>query len=623
MIVLLAPYPKMKEIADVVRMRFDIPIQTMVGNLQDALEPARAAIAEGKILVSRGGTAKLIHDSLGVEVIDIGISQIELTRVLKPFIGSGCRVAVIGFRSLTERVEQMCRVLDIMVTSLPVDYESEVDARIKSLSGSKIDCVIGDMVSIRSAEGLGLELHLIESDEFAIAEALEKAVLVAKRTRLERDNDLRMKAVFNSVQDAIIGVDSAGNIDHANAKASELFGISNLHGMPIRTLIKDFDTVSTMGMESEVPDKVLDVNGRRTVLNITPIAARGVSGGAVIVLQELGKIQAIEKKVRSQLHEKGLVAKYTFSDIFTRTASMEHCVRLARQYAKTGSNIVLYGETGTGKELLAQSIHNASPVHDGPFVAVNCGALPPSLLESELFGYVEGAFTGANKGGKAGLFELAHGGTIFLDEINELDLQLQTKLLRVLQERQIMRIGDTRIIPVSVRIIVASNVMLAEAVEKGRMRKDLYYRLNVLEIRIPPLRERSEDIVPLFKRFVEALTMAGEEGVTDFPESLVVALRAYSWPGNVRELENFAERYIVLWRLLGEQAAGEIVNAIGYSWQEKQNVCGDLLAVGTLKEIERELATKVFEQEGRNISAAARRLGIDRQTLRKLLGRHR
>ena len=413
MIVLLAPYQKMKMIADAVKDRFDVPIQTIVGNLQDALDPARVAVAEGQILVSRGGTAKLIHDSLGVDVIDIGISQFELIRVLKPFIGSRRRIAVIGFRSLTERVEQMCRLLDIPIACLPVDSESEVDARIKSLSDNKIDCVIGDMISVRSAEGMGIELHLIESDEFAIAEALEKAALVAKRIRLQRENDIRMNAVFNSVQDAIIAVDDQGRVDHANVKASELLGIPDLRGTAIRSLLRDVDVVEVMQRGTEVSGKVEDVNGRRTVLNITPVASKGGSGGAVMVLQEVGRIQALEKKVRSQLHAKGLVAKYAFHDIFTKAPTMEYCIKIARQYAKTGSNIVLYGETGTGKELLAQSIHNASPVRDGPFVAVNCGALPPSLLESELFGYVEGAFTGANKGGKAGLFELAHCGTIF------------------------------------------------------------------------------------------------------------------------------------------------------------------------------------------------------------------
>jgi len=305
---------------------------------------------------------------------------------------------------------------------------------------------------------------------------------------------------------------------------------------------------------------------------------------------------------------------------------MRECLAIARQYALTTSNIVIYGETGTGKELLAQSIHNESPAREGPFVAINCGALPPTLLESELFGYVEGAFTGAVKGGKAGLFELAHGGTIFLDEINELDFQLQSKLLRVLQEREVMRVGDTKIIPVSVRVIAASNVPLRDEVEKGRIRKDLFYRLNVLDIRIPPLRERREDILTLFAHFVQECAVRSRmKAATSMPEELAERLRVYFWPGNVRELENVAEKYMVLRRLFDErQSASVVIDALdaegGFQAVSSSSSQGAGTDPGTLEEIEARIVREVYEGEGRNVSRAAKRLGIDRQTLRKKLG---
>jgi len=305
---------------------------------------------------------------------------------------------------------------------------------------------------------------------------------------------------------------------------------------------------------------------------------------------------------------------------------MRECLAIARQYALTTSNIVIYGETGTGKELLAQSIHNESPAREGPFVAINCGALPPTLLESELFGYVEGAFTGAVKGGKAGLFELAHGGTIFLDEINELDFQLQSKLLRVLQEREVMRVGDTKIIPVSVRVIAASNVPLRDEVEKGRIRKDLFYRLNVLDIRIPPLRERREDILTLFAHFAQECAVRSRmKAATSMPEELAERLRVYFWPGNVRELENVAEKYMVLRRLFDErQSASVVIDALdaegGFQAVSSSSSQGAGTDPGTLEEIEARIVREVYEGEGRNVSRAAKRLGIDRQTLRKKLG---
>mgnify|MGYP001164602777 FL=1 len=621
MIVLIAPYKKMKLIADSVINQFDIPIKTVDANLYEAIEPAKEAAAKGAILVSRGGTAKIIHQTLGVEVIEIGVSNYELLRVLRPYIFTNRKVAVVGFRSLTDSVEQICKILDIPVICFPVDSELEVESKIRSVADHKIECVIGDMISIQSAKGIDAELHLIESDEYAICEALEKAILIAKRLRLEEENDIRISAIFNSVQEAIIAIDAKGFVAKSNSRASELLNIPALSGKSIYSLIHDKELCYTMGKGREVSGKLEEINGKKIVINMKPLIMNNQVNGAVIVLQEVGKIQALERKVRRQLHAKGLTAKYTFQDIHTKASVMKSCIEVARQYARTESNIVLYGETGTGKELLAQSIHNESSVNDGPFVAINCGALPPTLLESELFGYVEGAFTGALRGGKVGLFELAHCGTIFLDEINELDFQLQSKLLRVLQEREIMRVGDTKIIPVSVRVIAASNVSLKEEVKKSRFRRDLYYRLNVLEIIIPPLRERKEDIEDLFMDYIARRSLKDNSPLTNkLSESLLKKLSEYSWPGNVRELENIAERYLVLYPLLGDQAELTIAKSlVETEYHMTDGVMDNFNLSGTLKDIDKRIIHNVFNLENRNIMRTAIRLGIDRQTVKKYL----
>ena len=623
MIVLIAPYEKLKATADSLLDRYDIPIRTVVGDLGEALEPARAAAAEGAIIVSRGGTAKLIRETLGVDVIEIGVSHFELLRVLKPFSGGTRRVAVVGFRSLTDHAQELCSILDIPAVCLPVDHEAEVGARMRELSSLAVDCLIGDMVSVRSAEGVGAEVHLIESGADAIAEALSKAAIVARSVRQRRESDLRLRAVFNAVQDGIVSVDKSGLIDQLNPKAGELLGTENPRGRTVDTVIPNFDFQRIMSEGRDSFGKVADLHGHRAVVNVSPIMMQGRAEGAVAVLQEVGKIQDLEKRVRKQLFAKGLLAKHRFQDILIDSPVMAHCVEIARQYARTSSNIVIFGETGTGKELLAQSIHNDSPVRDGPFVAINCGALPPTLLESELFGYVEGAFTGAVKGGKAGLFELAHGGTIFLDEINELDTQLQTKLLRVLQEREVMRVGDTKVIPVAVRVLAASNVPLRDEVAEGRIRKDLFYRLNVLDIRIPPLRERPDDILTLFTSFARVGAQKnGDPDPGPLPPAFAERLRAYGWPGNVRELENAAEKYVVLRRLLDAESAAALVAESLFAGDETSrglSVNGSA-PVGTLDEIEREVARTVFREEGGNLSRTARRLGVDRQTLRKKLG---
>jgi transcriptional regulator with PAS, ATPase and Fis domain len=238
------------------------------------------------------------------------------------------------------------------------------------------------------------------------------------------------------------------------------------------------------------------------------------------------------------------VAKFTFGDICGGNPVFTRAIDLARQYARVDSTVLIHGETGVGKELFAQSIHRASSRGSGPFVAVNCAALPETLLESELFGYVEGAFTGARRKGKPGLFELAHHGTIFLDEISEIPLSLQGRLLRVLQERQVIRLGHDRVIPIDVRVLCATNRDLKGLVEEGRFRGDLYWRLNVLNLFIAPLRDRRSDILPLARLFLGTLSPEGRNGIT-FTEEAIRFLTRYRWPGNVRELRNFCERLAV------------------------------------------------------------------------------
>jgi transcriptional regulator with PAS, ATPase and Fis domain len=244
-------------------------------------------------------------------------------------------------------------------------------------------------------------------------------------------------------------------------------------------------------------------------------------------------------KKRKSLNN-GYIATYTFEDIIGHSMAIRQVITKAKSFAQSDFSILILGESGTGKELIAQAIHNASPRRNDPFVAINCAAVPESLLESELFGYEEGAFTGARKGGKKGLFELAHRGTVFLDEIGDLPLYLQVRLLRFLQEKTVMRIGATKVNNVNVRIISATNRDLLQMIREGKFREDLYFRLNVLPIRLPPLRERKEDIIPLINHFLKKLSNDNNNRKKQFFKSpeILMALIEYDWPGNIRELEN-------------------------------------------------------------------------------------
>ncbi len=309
--------------------------------------------------------------------------------------------------------------------------------------------------------------------------------------------------------------------------------------------------------------------------------------------------------------------EYSFHQILGKSKPMREVFDLIRRVADSATNVLITGESGTGKELVAKAIHYNSGRRDAPFVPVNCAAIPEALLESELFGHVKGAFTDA-KTDKRGLFEEANGGTLFLDEISELPLMLQAKLLRAIQEREIRRVGATKSVPVDLRIIAATNLSLADEVKQKRFREDLYYRLNVIEIRLPPLRERREDIPLLVEAFLRKCAESSRKPVQGISESALALLVDYAWPGNVRELENVIERAVTLAR--GEKIVAEdLPPAVQGSRGERQVIDEAAERTLPLQEVEREYILRILDKTGGNKYQAAQILGIDRKTLYRKL----
>ncbi len=309
---------------------------------------------------------------------------------------------------------------------------------------------------------------------------------------------------------------------------------------------------------------------------------------------------------------------YSFHQILGKSKPMREVFDLIRRVADSQTNVLITGESGTGKELAAKAIHFNSDRRSGPFVPVNCAAIPEMLLESELFGHMKGAFTDA-KGDKRGLFEEAHGGTLFLDEISELPVMLQAKLLRAIQEKEIRRVGSTKSIAVDVRIIAATNLSLTDEVKAKRFREDLYYRLNVIEIRMPPLRERREDILLLVDAFLKKCAEAGRKAVKGIAESALALLVDYPWPGNVRELENVIERAVTLTR--GEKVTSEDLPPAIHGSRGDRKVIDDAAdRTLPLDEVEKEYILRILDKTGGNKYQAAQILGIDRKTLYRKLG---
>ncbi|OEF98841.1 diguanylate cyclase [Vulcanibacillus modesticaldus] len=355
----------------------------------------------------------------------------------------------------------------------------------------------------------------------------------------------QLTTILNSVSEGIIAVNKSGHITHINEKACEIFSIKEtVIGEQIEDVLKsDIPIMKTLqyGKKYNLKEIKYRKNGKlfHYLTSGCPIVnEKGYIIGAVATIKDFKQVEEIVSKID---RKKRLT---TFNDIVYQSDKMRNVVDTAKMVAKGDSSVLLRGESGTGKELFARAIHMESNRNGHPFIAINCAALPESLLESELFGYEEGTFTGAAKGGRKGLFEQADKGTLFLDEIGEISPQIQVRLLRVLQENAIRRVGGNREISIDVRIIAATHRNLEEMVEKGEFREDLYYRLNVIPLRIPPLRERVEDIPLIAQHLIKKIGKKLNKSNISLSEEAIQYLMEQKWPGNVRQLENTLERII-------------------------------------------------------------------------------
>ncbi len=349
----------------------------------------------------------------------------------------------------------------------------------------------------------------------------------------------RFEKIINTVSEAIISIDEKGDIQLINNWAENLLGIDKAEyfGKHFKELIHNVDIQDVLEQGHQLENEIRKIRGVDYVVNSTSVIdSTDHLAGVVFSLKKVGEVQKIETKIRRELKDKNHVAKYEFDDIIGESYEIKYLMQLARKFAKTDFTVLIEGESGTGKELIAQAIHNSSRRTLGPFVAINLAALPENLVESELFGYEEGAFTGAKKTGKHGLFEDAHNGTIFLDEIGDASLEVQKKLLRVLEEREVRRVGGSSIIPINVRVIAATNKDLYQMVKKDEFRSDLYYRLCAISLASPALRERGEDIIELVLHFSH-IFFKGQK-IVQLSDEVKAFLLSYDWPGNIRELEN-------------------------------------------------------------------------------------
>ncbi len=539
-ITFIAPHTEIYNIATEVAAELGLSkmVSVVTSTLAECLNITRQAQKDGAdVIVARAWTADLIVSSdIAIPVVYIPIGVQDLAETLyQARDKTGLQdphIALIGSPQMCGEYATFAKILGMnLVMYHSKSTKNSLEDVVREAVSNGADMIVGGITSTLKAQQLGVPSSLLVSGKESVRQALQEAEKIVYARKLEQIEQQKLLAILNASRDGIISVNSHGAITLINSTAMRILRLRNdVVGILVEDVFALPNITQYIQKGVALQDEMLTVSHVDILFSLLPIRIRGESIGSIITLQERSSIAALGKKIQKASDD--FKAQYTFADIRGKSQAICSAIEKAKRYARSLYSILIIGETGTGKELFAQAMHNASPFSEGPFVAVNCGAFAPSLLESELFGYEAGAFTGATSKGKVGLFEMAHEGTLFLDEISEMDMHGQSRLLRILEERSIMRLGGTKEIKVHLRIIAASNVNLYERVQKGLFRQDLYYRLKVLSVHLPPLRQRVGDVELLADIFLKAV---GAYHVRLDAQALRM-LQRHTWPGNVREL---------------------------------------------------------------------------------------
>lgn len=569
---------------------------------------------EASLVICRGVLATELRESLHISVLEIKRSYLDIFRALISYRGQNIRIGCLESPPFCARVREVAEVLGLEISYYEVRHVRDFAAGCQVLEGTDVDVLLGGSWGRLYPHLLHKPYISIDYTEESVRDCLEDMLHMFETLYQKEAQQDYLQLLLDHSSEGIFSVDRRGNLIQVNHEAERILGIdwSGKECIKVWDLFPQYAGEERLFSSGQDRDEVVSFRDQRLLLTRKPIIVEREVSGAVFFITEETRILEAERQMQLDAKARGFTAKHRFSDIKTRSTLMKDIITRAQLYSRMESTILLTGETGTGKEVFAQSIHNASSRADRPFVSVNCSAFTASLLESELFGYAEGAFTGAKRSGKAGVFEMAQGGTIFLDEIGEIDLSVQSRLLRVIQEKEIMRVGGDRVIPVNVRIIAATNRDLLKETAQGRFRLDLYYRLNVLELSLPPLRSRKEDIFPTAMDLIRRKNIALGCRVTGMDRATVRALENYDWPGNIRELSNIIERIVVITQS-GDIHCGDISAALPQSTEKPLPAGFD--AALTLAELERLCIIDRLEALDHNKSKTAQSLGIGQATL--------
>ncbi len=517
-------------------------VQVYDRSVHELLPFAHSLAREGRVdaFVCTETAGRFLRSRVAPPVALMRANGFDLMHALAEAARAHAHVAVLS-RILHPGLEALAGLLRIRLVQRQYGGTGDVDGIFDALAAEGVGVVVGSSMVIEHAQARGFA-GVLATARHAASQALDDAMALCRRAQAQTRHRQRLDTMLAHIDEGIALLDDDGTVEAANPVLQRLVGGEGQEwiGQPLEALAPGL-------AQADVAGRLLTVGGRSLIVTRVPLVIDGVPSGAVLKAQDAEVVARTDRHIRSARRTNRFVARYHLYQLLGESRAIRTVARLAGQYARTQATVLITGETGTGKEVLAQGIHNASRSKAGPFVAINCAALPEALLESELFGYEEGAFSGSRKGGKPGLFELAHLGTLFLDEIGDMPLSLQTRLLRVLQEHEVMRLGGTEPTPIQVRIIAATHRDLAARMADGLFREDLYYRINVLRLHTPPLRARPEDLPELARHMAGDIARRLDLGVDvrTVVAGLTPLLAQHAWPGNVRELENVVERALV------------------------------------------------------------------------------
>ncbi|WP_288181684.1 sigma 54-interacting transcriptional regulator [uncultured Oscillibacter sp.] len=597
----------------------NIDVVVAASGRQETVKCAQTLAAAGaEIIITRKGTRRIVEEVTNLKVVSLNNPLSDYLWMLKERgLHTPGLIAFFSYDPMSSDILQMCEMLEVQTKNYI--FKSFADCRGCVERALKDGAVfsVGGAWTDPWAKRLGLPHVIVENSVETILNALESATQLrrvqveeAEKQCLFKTQSEMYQAVLDFTHDAILAIDENGRIQVLNPPAERIMGCraADSVGQPVEAVLPNTLLPDVLESGEKQLDQIMQIHQTLCNTNRIPILVDGQRRGVVATFQDVKQLQNSEQKIRLKLHEKGLVAKYAFNDILGDSPAIRSTIQIARSYAASRASVLILGETGTGKELFAQSIHNASDRRDGPFVAINCAAVSNSLLESELFGYEAGSFTGASRGGREGVFELAHGGTLFLDEIGEIPRETQVELLRVLQEKEIRRVGGSRVIPVDVRIIAATNKDLLQETVEGRFREDLYYRLDVLDLKLPPLRERGDDVKILGLHLFRQLPGGKDPIMQSQFLYLLEQVGPYQWYGNIRELQNFVERANILMRNAGASSV-TVSDILRRRAEPAPEPCQE-----TESRDRRAIEAALHNHPG-SMADAARSLGCSRQTL--------